>query len=204
MVKNVKVIRKSGVPKLSMDDLYKFPFIRLDQVFKRPSSERIKSLVVHHKMDTHKWQEKIDTSSVVSDFETRCKNAWKLVPYVVKVTGEPIKFDSSVSHGGLERLLRHLNMILIMMWEDENTSSVDIILSNMRDTAIGHNEIRIYAKDKPSEVKKRNWKYHAKLNKPSKMESKKMYHKKSQTKKSPVKRMTGDIGQLGKNFRKLI
>lgn len=41
-------------------------------------------------------------------------------------------------------------------------------------------------------------------NTPKKMESKKMYHKKSQTKKSPVKRMTGDIGQLGKNFKKLI
>lgn len=41
-------------------------------------------------------------------------------------------------------------------------------------------------------------------NKPKKMESNKMYHKKSQTKKSPVKRMTGDIGALGKNFGKLI
>lgn len=41
-------------------------------------------------------------------------------------------------------------------------------------------------------------------NKPKKMESKKMYHKKSSTQKSPVKRMTGDIGALGKNFNKLI
>ena len=40
--------------------------------------------------------------------------------------------------------------------------------------------------------------------KPSKMESKKMYNKKSSTQKSPVKRMTGDIGALGKNFNKLI
>lgn len=40
--------------------------------------------------------------------------------------------------------------------------------------------------------------------KPSKMESKKMYHKKYSTQKSPVKRMTGDIGALGKNFNKLI
>ena len=37
-----------------------------------------------------------------------------------------------------------------------------------------------------------------------KLESKKMYHKKSQTKKSPVKRMTGNISGLGKNFNKLI
>lgn len=40
--------------------------------------------------------------------------------------------------------------------------------------------------------------------KPVGLESKKMCHKKSQTKKSPVKRMTGNIEVLGKNFNKLI
>ena len=41
-------------------------------------------------------------------------------------------------------------------------------------------------------------------NTPKKMESKKMYNKKSSTQKSPVKRMTGNIEALGKNFNKLI
>lgn len=39
---------------------------------------------------------------------------------------------------------------------------------------------------------------------PAKMKSKKMYRKKFSAKKSPVKRMTGNISELGKNFNKLI
>lgn len=97
-------------------------------------------------------------------------------------------------------LLKHINSILDTSYVFGQSIKVSLI---SRDYTVV-DEICIYNKHKHADATKRNWEKAARLSKPSKMESKKMYNKKSSTQKSPVKRMTGNIEVLGENFKKLI
>lgn len=103
------------------------------------------------------------------------------------------------------KLISVINNKLKNLWLQPDVTVIEI--GTMKRFEKEFDDLMVYHKYRPlnhSDSSKRQWERQVTLNKPKKMESKKMCHKKSQSKKSPIKRITGDIGQLGKNFRKLI
>lgn len=104
----------------------------------------------------------------------------------------------------LNDFLEKINRDLKYEWNYDNVISVEIYLVKREQRNPSPNEVRVYNKRKYHDAKTRLWKNFAKQDVSVKMKSNKMYNKTSSTQKSPVKSMTGDIGQLGKNFRKLI
>ena len=129
------------------------------------------------------------------------KDAFKVMNFAEQHFEEDVKKIELTK----SKLISFINNKLKNLWLQPDVTVIEI--GTMKQFEKEFDDLMVYHKYRPlnhSDSLKRQWERQVMLNKPKKMESKKMYHKKSQTKKSPVKRMTGDIGQLGKNFNKLI
>ena len=150
----------------------------------------------------------IDGKEITIDLETVSKkeinDGWRLIKFIIKPTDDENvamviqRFGINFKKPGRIVWENFSKKSLMYYYEvrKEINDAIDIALQN-KDLSF----IRVTIQPKRGKKVVRLFSIKSK---PSKMESKKMYNKKSSTQKSPVKRMTGDIGALGKNFNKLI
>lgn len=180
----MKVKKHYGYDVITNNGIEQMPYITDSDIKNRP---RLKIIL-------QKW---IRKSSIPEDVKIYFL---KRVPYL----NDEVEVVSV--NGWTNHFMKRGNMKISRVREEINEKMDDIINENnfikldviIQDLYKGTESVKTYhIIDKTNKIKM--WNKHVKLNKPSKMESKKMSGK-----KSPVKRMTGDIGALGKNFNKLI
>ena len=190
----------SGKPKVSFGDLIDFSAVLMRRISKHRLNKKAESAQTSVAWTHPTKYNDIDELSVrilisLHGGETSAK-AFKY--HLFHQSKRNHKFTSY-------ELLKEMNKTLNHWWGMDDTLSVELyFIHDLNTTHEEFDEIRVYTKHKHADATKRNWEKAATLGKPSKMESKKMYNKKSSTQKSPVKRMTGNINELGKNFNKLI
>lgn len=184
----MEIKKHFGHDVMIQDGIEEIPFVTNDDIKKHFKSKII----------LRKWTRKSTTPVDEKTF------VLKRVPYVdnyvnmvyVDWTNYPIKEGNVKRSRALEIINRDIDSII----SKGSLNKLDVIVQDVFNKTERVKTYHVINKNH----KHKMWIKHLKMGKPSKMESKKMYHKKSLEKKSSVKRMTGNIEALGKNFNKLI